>query len=69
MPVTFDTPCAARAGRMAHVVLDDAPGVFLAGDWVGEGAMLSDAAAKSAREAAAAALASAKNRGLRRVAA
>ena len=56
MPVAHDMPCAARSGRMAPVVLDDCPGVFLAGDWVGEGAMLSDAAAKSAREAAAAAL-------------
>ena len=59
MPVAYDMPCAARSGRMAPVVLDDSPGVFLAGDWVGEGAMLSDAAAKSAREAAAAALAGA----------
>ncbi len=56
MAVAFDTPSAARAGRMAPIVLGDAPGVFLAGDWVGEGAMLSDAAAKSAQEAAAAAL-------------
>ena len=62
MPVAHDMPCAARSGRMAPVVLDDCPGVFLAGDWVGEGAMLSDAAAKSAREAAAAALGVAANR-------
>ena len=60
MPVAYDMPCAARSGRMAPVILDDSPGVFLAGDWVGEGAMLSDAAAKSAREAAAAALGAAK---------
>ena len=57
MPVAYDFPQAQRAGRMAPVSLEDAPGVFLAGDWVGEGAMLSDAAAKSAREAAASALA------------
>lgn len=56
MPVAFDMPCAARSGRMARIAIDDAPGVFLAGDWVGEGAMLSDAAAKSARESATAAL-------------
>ena len=56
MPVTYDFPRASAAGRMAPLALDDAPGVFLAGDWVGEGAMLSDASAKSAREAAAAAL-------------
>ena len=57
MPVTYDFPRAGAAGRMAPLALDDAPGVFLAGDWVGEGAMLSDASAKSAREAAASALA------------
>jgi phytoene dehydrogenase-like protein len=56
MAVAFATPSAARAGRMAPVVPGDAPGVFLAGDWVGEVAMLSDAAAKSAQEEAAAAL-------------
>jgi phytoene dehydrogenase-like protein len=57
MPVTYDFPRASAAGRMAPIALDDAPGVFLAGDWVGEGAMLSDASAKSAREAAGYALA------------
>jgi phytoene dehydrogenase-like protein len=62
MPVAFDTPRAERGGRMAPVSLDDAPGVFICGDWVGEGAMLSDAAAKSARKAAAAALTGAKHR-------
>jgi phytoene dehydrogenase-like protein len=57
MPVTHDFPRASAAGRMAPLALEDAPGVFLAGDWVGEGAMLSDASAKSAREAAGYALA------------
>jgi len=46
-----------EAGRPRAAVATDAPGLFLAGDWVGEGAMLSDAAAKSGEEAAAAALA------------
>jgi phytoene dehydrogenase-like protein len=57
MPVAYDFPRASAAGRMAPIALDDAPGVFLAGDWVGESAMLSDASAKSAREAAGYALA------------
>lgn len=43
--VRWDRP---RAG----VVVKDAPGLFLAGDWVGEEGMLSDAAAASGRAAA-----------------
>lgn len=62
MPVSQDIPAFSRQGRMAPIKLDDAPGLFLAGDWVGEGAMLSDAAAKSAREAARAAAAFLRDR-------
>lgn len=40
-----------------NVALEDAPGVFIAGDWVGPEGMIADAAAASAASAAAAALA------------
>jgi phytoene dehydrogenase-like protein len=55
--VAHDYPRWRLGGRRASVVVADAPGLFLAGDWVGDEGMLSDAAAASAalaaREAAA----------------
>jgi hypothetical protein len=51
------------------VVLPDAPGVFIAGDWVGEEGMISDAAAASAMEAARAIVAMLERRGASRSAA
>lgn len=55
----------ARVGRSAernsHAV-DDTPGVFVAGDWVGTGSMLADACASSAAAAAHGALAYASSR-------
>jgi len=51
--VTHDIPHHARGGRRAPVSPADAPGLFLAGDWVGDAGMLSDASAASARAAAA----------------
>ncbi len=55
--VAHDFPRWRCAGRLTPVVVGDAPGLFLAGDWVGDEGMLSDAAAASAavasREAAA----------------
>lgn len=50
--VAWDFPQAARGGRRQPVALADLPGVFLAGDWVGETGLLADAAAASARVAA-----------------
>lgn len=50
--VAHDFPGWRSGGRRASVVVADAPGLFLAGDWVGEAGMLSDAAAASARVAA-----------------
>lgn len=53
--VANDIPQAARgglAGRPGPEV-PDAPGLFVAGDWVGPEGMLSDAATASARAAAA----------------
>ena len=38
--------------RRPGVALGDAPGVFIAGDWVGDAGMLSDVSAASAQEAA-----------------
>jgi phytoene dehydrogenase-like protein len=46
--VAHDYPRRRRGGRRAPVVVSDAPGLFLAGDWIGEEGMLSDAAAASA---------------------
>lgn len=50
--VAHDLPHWRREGRRAAVVVRDAAGVFLAGDWVGEEGMLSDASAASAAVAA-----------------
>lgn len=55
--VAYDYPRAASAGARARVEMDDVPGIFLAGDWVGQEGMLADAAAASARAAAQAAVA------------
>lgn len=55
--VAYDVPRADTAGARAHVEIGDAPGIFLAGDWVGQEGMLADAAAASARAAAQAAVA------------
>ncbi|ATQ42862.1 phytoene desaturase family protein [Caulobacter mirabilis] len=55
--VAHDLPHWRSGGRRAPVVVPDAPGLFLAGDWVGDEGLLSDASAASAvvaaREAAA----------------
>ena len=48
--------------RRPGPALDDAPGVFLVGDWVGEGAMLADAVVASAQRAAASILATRERR-------
>jgi hypothetical protein len=56
---------SARPG----VVLPDAPGVFIAGDWVGEEGMISDASAASAVQAARAIVAMLERRGASRTAA
>jgi phytoene dehydrogenase-like protein len=57
LTVAHDYPRWRRGGGRTAVVVADAPGAFLAGDWVGDEGMLSDAAAASAvlaaREAAA----------------
>lgn len=53
--VAHDFPVWSNGGARAPVSLPDAPGVFLAGDWVGDVGMLADATAASARSAAAAA--------------
>ncbi len=50
--VAHDFPTHRRAGRRAGHIVEDAPGLFLAGDWVGDEAMLSDASAASAEAAA-----------------
>lgn len=56
MPVSYGVPRAvrstSRAGR-PDVDVADLPGVYVAGDWVGARGFISDAAAASAREAAA----------------
>ena len=51
------------------VALPDAPGVFIAGDWVGDEGMISDASAASAMEAARAIVAMLEQRGASRSAA
>jgi phytoene dehydrogenase-like protein len=50
--VAHDFPRWRRGGRRARVALADAPGLFLAGDWVGDEGLLSDASAASATLAA-----------------
>lgn len=52
MTVMHDIPQARNGGRRVPVILDDTPGLFLAGDWVGGQGMLSDAVAASAKFAA-----------------
>ena len=54
--VAHDFPRWSNEGRRAGHSLTDAPGIFLAGDWVGSCGMLADAAAASAQVAATAAL-------------
>lgn len=54
--VAHDFPRWTDEGRRAGGALSDVPGVFLAGDWVGADGMLADAAAASARIAAAEAM-------------
>lgn len=53
LTVTHDIPRWQAGGRRADGRVADAPGLYLAGDWVGEREMLADAAAASARAAAA----------------
>ena len=55
--VAHDFPRASNSGQVAAFDSSGVPGVFLAGDWVGETAMLVDAAAVSAKRAAASAVA------------
>ncbi len=55
MTVAHDFPRFDNDGRRAPIMVDDAPGLFLAGDWVGERGMLSDASAASGEAAAKAA--------------
>ncbi len=55
--VAYDFPRHAIGGRRASHILGDTPGVFMAGDWVGDTGLLADAAAASARAAADEALA------------
>jgi phytoene dehydrogenase-like protein len=55
MTVAHDIPQARNSGRRTPAILDDTPGLFLAGDWVGSQGMLSDAATASAKFAAKAA--------------
>jgi hypothetical protein len=59
MTVAHALPLAAEGGLAGRpgVALPERPGVFLAGDWVGDAGMLADASAASAREAARGALA------------
>lgn len=54
--VAHDFPTSGPMGRRASGSLADAPGVFIAGDWIGDAGMLADASAASARSAAIAAL-------------
>ena len=54
--VAHDIPRAENRGRRTASVIPDTRGVFLAGDWVGGEGLLADAAAASARSAAAAAV-------------
>ncbi len=50
--IVHDYPRWKRGGLRTPVVVPDSPGIFLAGDWVGDEGMLSDAAAASAVVAA-----------------
>jgi phytoene dehydrogenase-like protein len=53
--VAHDFPRFETRGRRGPITLRDAPGLFLAGDWIGAEGMLSDASAASAQAAARAA--------------
>jgi hypothetical protein len=55
MVVAHDFPRFEARGQRGPISLRDAPGLFLAGDWIGAEGMLSDASAASARAAARAA--------------
>lgn len=60
LPSLVATNALVAAGqRRPPVDATGVPGAFVAGDWVGEGAMLLDAALASARQAAARVTASA----------
>jgi phytoene dehydrogenase-like protein len=50
--VAHDFPSFEARGRHGPISVRDAPGIFLAGDWIGGEGMLSDASAASARAAA-----------------
>jgi len=50
--VAHDFPSFHARGQRAPITVQDAPGLFLAGDWIGAEGMLSDASAASARAAA-----------------
>jgi phytoene dehydrogenase-like protein len=52
MVVAHDFPSFEARGRRGPITVQDAQGLFLAGDWVGTEGMLSDASAASARAAA-----------------
>jgi phytoene dehydrogenase-like protein len=55
MVVAHDFPGFETRGQRGPISVPDAPGLFLAGDWIGTKGMLSDASAASARDAARAA--------------
>jgi phytoene dehydrogenase-like protein len=50
--VAHDFPGFEARGQRGPITVPDAPGLFLAGDWIGAQGMLSDASAASARAAA-----------------
>jgi hypothetical protein len=50
--VAHDFPGFEARGQRGPITVQDAPGLFLAGDWIGAQGMLSDASAASARAAA-----------------
>lgn len=50
--VSHDFPHFEARGKRGPIAVLDAPGLFLAGDWIGSEGMLSDASAASARAAA-----------------
>jgi phytoene dehydrogenase-like protein len=52
MVVAHDFPGFEARGQCGPITVQDAPGLFLAGDWIGAEGMLSDASAASARAAA-----------------
>lgn len=52
MIVAHDIPSWSAQGRRARGQFTNAPGLFVAGDWVGDEGMLADAAAASGRAAA-----------------